>query len=73
MSPADRLLDVLNGWLAVTSSSGPVAGRLELVTPEGAALFAKLSLGQVERLGHLLAVDESVLRARAETRPPHLN
>ncbi|MFF7023020.1 hypothetical protein ACFY97_18705 [Streptomyces klenkii] len=68
MSPADRLLGVLNEWLGTTSSRGPVVARLEVITASDAALFAKLSLEQVDRLGHLLAVDDAVLKAHRAAR-----
>lgn len=64
MAPADRLLDVLNGWLSTTSMPGaPTVARLTVETESGAALFAKVSEVQADRLGHLLAADDAVLLA----------
>lgn len=70
MSPADRLLRVLNDWLSTTKVPGsPMAAHLSVeAVGAKAALFTRLSEAQVDRLGHLLAVDEAVLQAHRAAR-----
>ncbi|MBB4893529.1 hypothetical protein FHS39_002560 [Streptomyces olivoverticillatus] len=59
-----RLLAVVEGWSRTTSVPGSaVVARLEIVTESGAAVFVKLSRAQVERLGHMFALDDSVQAA----------